>query len=67
MGAAGVNRPKIPVRDGLLPPKRIHPTVLLETGQVEYVQGWRWGFLCGGAAGAVVTALGVILGILVRR
>lgn len=52
-----MNRPHIPVRDGLrLPtwrPVRATPTV----GQVEYVNGWRWGLVCGLVAGAMLVGV----------
>jgi hypothetical protein len=56
-------RPMIPVRDGILTRYRArlpcaqrlpHPTV------ADYVAGWRWGFVCGLCAGALL--VGIIWG-----
>jgi hypothetical protein len=58
-----LTRPHIPVRDGLhmarWRPLRPAP----ELGQVEYVNGWRWGMVCGTVFGA--TLVGVV-GVVVR-
>lgn len=53
-------RPIIPVRDGIAANYRArlpgaqrlpHPTI------ADYVMGWRWGFVCGAVAGALLVAI----------
>jgi hypothetical protein len=52
-----IRRPHIPVRDGLRFPRWRRLNITPALGQVEYVAGWRWGFICGMVAGVVLAAV----------